>query len=142
MTDSDFQFVKIPERLKPILGKPDPGTRMFRRFGTEDDYREWWDAVCEVCGEEASVSPGGVSMYARVSRAGVHKRLTDGRLTAFLFHVVKGRSSLTGREKLDNYGMPYIEIPGMECKAWAEQLDRLPKDEALREAVGGMDYQG
>lgn len=141
-TDPDITPVEIPEHLRQVLGEPDPGTRMYRQFGTEDDYAQWWDAVCEICGEDGSVSPGGVSMYARVSRAGVHKRMKEGRLTAFLFHVVKGTSWLTRRERLEAAGQPYIYIPGQECRAWADLLQRKPKMDQYKEAVGDGDYHG
>jgi hypothetical protein len=141
MSSTDFQFVQIPEHLKPIIGTPDRGTRLFRRFGSSEDYRVWWDAVCEICGEEGAVSPGGVSMYAQVSRSGVHKRMKEGRITVFLFHVVKGVSRLTRREKLEN-SVAYTYIPGLECKAWAEIIARLPSRQAADEAIGDGDFQG
>lgn len=143
MGKMDFEFVAIPERLLPVLGEQDPGTRIFRRRGSESEYASWWDAVCEICGEEGSVSPGGVAMYARVSRAGVHKRMREGRLTAFLWHTVKGVSRWTGREKLEGNGYPFIYIPGIECRAWAKLIEeRASKAEALAECVGDGDMDG
>lgn len=139
---TDLNYVHIPEHLLPILGEPDPGTRMYRRYGTEEDYQQWWDAVCDICGAEGSVSPGGVAMYARVSRAGVHKRMKEGRITAFLFHVVKGHTRWTRREILANSGMPYIYIPGQECKAWAELLGTKDKMTQLKECEGDGDMDG
>ncbi|MCG3180148.1 MAG: hypothetical protein BIFFINMI_02503 [Phycisphaerae bacterium] len=141
MGKKDFEFVEIPDRLRPLLGEVDPGTRLFRRFGNDDDYQEWWDAVCEICGEESSLSPGGVSMYAAVSRAGVHKRMKEGRITAFMFHVVKGQSRWTRRELLEN-SVPYIYIPGIEVRRWAEILGAMNRAEAKREAFGDGDFVG
>lgn len=142
MSKTDFEFVEISERLLPILGEPDPGTRCYRRYGDVDDYQQWWDAVCEICGEESSVSPGGVAMYARVSRAGVHKRMKEGRLTAFMFHVVRGVSKWTGREIYEGGPTPYIYIPGIECKRWAEILGNLEHRDKVREALGDGDFDG
>jgi hypothetical protein len=142
MGKTDFEFIEIPERFLPILGEPDPGTRMYRRFGTNDEYAAWWDAVCEICGEESSVSPGGVAMYAKVSRAGVHKRMKEGRITAFLYHVVKGVTWITKREILENTS-PYIYIPGIECRRWADIVNnRLTRREAYLECVGDGDLRG
>ncbi len=142
MAESDIPFVEIPERLLPVLGEPDDGTRMFRRYGTEDDFQQWWDAVAEICSEGGAVSPGGVSMYARVTRAGVHKRMKEGRITAFLFHKVTGVTRWTKREILENAGQPYIYIPGRECRAWAELLGHLDRQGQAREALGDGDLEG
>ena len=62
---------------------------MYCKYGMEDEMSAWFDAITEICKPEGSVSPGGAAGYARVSRAGIHKRLKEGRLTAFLFHVMK-----------------------------------------------------
>jgi hypothetical protein len=144
MGKMDFDFVAIPDHLRAKIGEPHPpNTRMFCRIGREADYAQWWDAICEICGEEGSVSPGGVAMYAEVSRAGVHKRMKEGRITAFLFYLVKGRSRWTRREVLEGTGMPYIYIPGEECRAWAKLIkERATRAEAVREAVGDGDRDG
>lgn len=142
MTSTDIKPVAIPGHLAKVIGDPDPGTRMYRRYGRRDDFQAWWDAVCEICGEESSVSPGGVALYARVSRAGVHKRMKDGRLTGFLFHPVQGYSRWTKREILDNAGQPYIYIPGDECKQWAKLLGNMDTAEQRAEAMGDGDNDG
>jgi hypothetical protein len=117
----DFPFVKVPERLIPIVGEPDPGTRMYKRVGRREDLQEWWDAIWQICGRDGAISPGGVAGYCRVSRAGVHKRMKEGRLTAFLFYIVK-ESKFIRKKVLDEGGRPYIDIPSSECKAWAEDI--------------------
>jgi hypothetical protein len=141
MNGNDIESVEVPERLLSVLGEADEGTRMFRRYGTEEDFQEWWEAVAEICAPEGAVSPGGVSMYARVTRAGVHKRMKEGRITAFLFHKVTGVTRWTKREILDHAGEPYIYIPGRECRAWAELLGHLDKKEQRREEVGDGDLR-
>lgn len=144
MNENDFPFVVIPEHLTAAIGEPVRDTRMYERRGQEEEYREWWDAVCEICGEESSVSPGGASMYVQVSRAGVHKRMKEGRITAFLFYPIKGISRWTKREKLANYGLPYIYIPGIELRAWAEMMEKkkMSRAERAREALGDGDFRG
>ena len=61
-------------------------------------------------------------MYAAVSRAGVHKRLKEGRLTAFLYHVTETGEPPGGGEAHKEAGRAYTYIPVQECRAWAEQL--------------------
>ena len=136
-----FDFILVARKLKSILGEPDPGTRMYRAYGDEDAFDLWFDAVCKVCEPDGTVSPGGVSMYARVSRAGVHKRLKEGKLTAFLFHFTKPVKLLLGREQLKRE-RPVILIPVSECRAWARFLKGLGEDSHADEAVGDGDYEG
>lgn len=139
----DFPFVEIPDHLKEIIGEPDPGTRMYRAYGTEDDFKQWAEAVWDITEPEMAVSPGGVSMYARVSRAGVHKRLKEGRLTIFLFHKVKDSKFIKGRKILEEGGRPYGFIPVVECKAWEKELNKIRDEKTLKkEAKGDNDYDG
>jgi hypothetical protein len=76
-------------------------------------------------------------MYAPVSRSGVYKRLKEGKMTAFCFHVVEAKRSIFGyQDKLKK--RPYVYIPVSECKAWAEELKTRPdRKEAYLEAAGG-----
>jgi hypothetical protein len=83
------------------------------------------------------VSPGGVGMYARVSRAGVHKRMKEGRLTAFLFDVVRNRpASGGGGDPAGEVGggRPVTYIPVQECRAWARLLDTVRRGEQVTKA--------
>ncbi len=73
MTKQLFPFVEIPDNYKDIIGVPDPGTRLYRAYGSSDDAVKWSDAVFNICHGYGAVSPGGVAMYAKVSRPGVHK---------------------------------------------------------------------
>ena len=118
----EFPFVEVPAHLLKLVGKPDPGTRLYRRYGTEADLAPWFEAVWEICKGKGSVSPGTVSAYAKVSRPAVHKRLREGRLTGFFFHQTKPGRFFKDRKTLDKGGRPYIFIPVTESKAWAEEL--------------------
>jgi hypothetical protein len=115
--------IELPEHDLAILGEPDPGTRTYHRFGPAEDFAPWFDAVCELCAPDGVVSPGGVGLYAKVSRAGVHKRMKEGRLTAFLFHLTTGPAPPGQRRKaLEHGGRPFTCIPVQECRAWAGRL--------------------
>jgi hypothetical protein len=118
----ELPFVKVPGRLLPIVGEPDPGTRMYKRVAERIDRKEWWDAIWEICGKEGSMSPGGVAGYCKVSRAGVHKRMKEGRITAFVLYMVT-ETKFMKKKVLDEGGRPFdIQIPVSECKAWAEDI--------------------
>lgn len=117
---TDFPFVQIPPELEPIIGKPDPGTRMYRRDGSQEESAAWFDLLTEVIGP--SVSPGGVGMYCPVSRAAVYKRIKEGRLSIFLFHVTYRTTSLFGKTKVLREN-PYGYIPVSEARAWREELE-------------------
>lgn len=122
--DKEFPFVKISCDQLKHLGEPDQGTRLYRAYGTEADHADWFDAVCEVCEGLGSVSPGGVSGYVKVSRPAVHKRLKEGRLTGFFFHQVREGRFFKDRKKLAEGGRPYIYIPVVEARAWAQELKK------------------
>jgi hypothetical protein len=116
---SDFPFVAIPDEVLAVIGQPDPGTRVYRREGFEYEVGEWFSALNALW--SPIVSPGGVSMFVPVSRAAVHKRLKEGRLTAFCFHVRETKKGFFGKTKTVR-GTPYVYIPVSECHAWAEEL--------------------
>ena len=118
MSERPF-LIDIPPEALPAIGLPDKGTRAYRRDGQEHEVAEWFDAVTALAGP--TVSPGGVSMFAPVSRAAVHKRMKEGRLTAFCFHTLETRTGFFGRKKAVR-DLPYVYIPVSECKAWAEEL--------------------
>jgi len=133
----DFKYLEIPASLKPFIGEPDPDTRIYRREGSDEESGPWFDALGEHLPGEGFVSPGGVMMYAPVSRAAVHKRLKEGKMTAFCFHVVEAKRSIfVYQKKLKQ--LPYVYIPVSECKAWGEELKTRPdRKEAYMEAAGG-----
>jgi len=117
---TEFPFVEIPEELEAIVGKRDPGTRMYRRDGSQEESSVWFDLLTEIIGP--SVSPGGVGMYCPVSRAAVYKRIKEGKLSIFLFHVTHRKTMLFGKNRIlrDN---PYGYIPASEARAWREELE-------------------
>ena len=132
----------VPASLKPVVGVPDPETRIYRREGSDEESGPWFDALCEHFPGEGFISPGGVGMYAPVSRAGVYKRLKEGNLTAFCFHVVKAERSLFGYQKKLKE-RPYVYVAVSECKAWGQDLRARPdRKEAYLEAAGGEKPDG
>jgi hypothetical protein len=126
---TDFPYVQVtmPEQKK-LAGKPDIGTRIYRREGTYEESGQWAVALDEVFNEQF-VSPGGVGMFVPSSRASVYKRLKEGRLTAFCFHVVKDEKTFFGKVRKAK-STPYVYIPVSECQAWAKELaeKRDPED--------------
>lgn len=138
-----FPFVPIPQELYAIVGAPDPGTRIYRRDGSQEESAIWFDAITEVIGP--SVSPGGVGMYCPVSRAAVYKRIKEGKLSIFLFHVTHRTTTLFGKNKIlrDN---PYGYIPVSEARAWRLVLEARAVRQGLitEEELEGArpDWQG
>jgi len=117
---TDFPFVQIPKELEPVIGVPDPGTHIYRHSGSHEEAGAWFELLTEVVG--STVSPGGVGMVCPVSRAAVHKRLKEGRLTIFLFYVTHRKTTLFGQNKILR-GEPYGYVPVSECRAWREELE-------------------
>jgi hypothetical protein len=118
---TEFPFVRIPVELEPIIGKRDSGTHIYRRDGSQEESAAWFEMLTEIIGP--SVSPGGVGMYCPVSRAAVYKRIKEGKLSIFLFHVTHRKTTLFGKNKIlrDN---PYGYIPVSEAKAWRQELEQ------------------
>jgi len=118
--DRNFPFVEVPDESLEVLGEPDPGTRVYRASGPEEGSGPWYEIIDLLAGPV--VSPGGAAMFAPVSRAAVHKRLKEGNLTAFCFHVTSTRTSIFGKQRKVR-DTPYVYIPSSELKAWAEELE-------------------
>ncbi len=141
--EKDFPFVEVPEELLPIVGEPDPGTRIHRASGPEEAAGPWHEVVTAVLG--ACLSPGGAGMYAPVTRAAVHRRLKEGKLTAFCFHVTSTRVGLFGKAR-EVRSSPYIYIPSSEVKAWGAELEEriIRLGRITREELEGRrpDWQG
>ena len=136
--------LQIPDDITHIFGVHEPGTRIHRKEGgTEEENSLWFDAVCAVAGPV--VSPGGACMYAPVSRAAVHQRIKDGKLTAFLFHVVRKRRNWLGRPR-ESRRSAFIYIPVCELKAWAEEIKAraVKQGNVTREEIEGAepDWKG
>lgn len=129
---TEFPFEVVPEELKEIIGDPDPGTRIYRAEGGQEEHQIWFDAVRKIC-SEGKVSPGGAGHFAPVSRAAVYKALREGRLSAFFFHTTKTYFSWMGKE-FKYRDTPYGYVSVRELKAWNENLQaRAARIEALEE---------
>lgn len=136
MGNDPFPFIEIPDRFKEIIGIPDPGTRLYRNYGTQEDSTKWFDAVFEIC-HGGAVSPGGAAGYAQVSRPGVHQKLKAGGLTGFVYHVETDTLFFKGKKKLSANANFYCYIPVSECRAWAKELAlKRDKVEVQKEVMG------
>src|ERR1700722_5288372 len=97
---TEFPYLVITKKDRAIVGKKDPNTRIYRFTGVEEDPKAdwgvWFRALCDRFPEDDFVSPGGVSMFAEVSRAAVYKRMNAGKLTVFCYHPVAWRRTLFG----------------------------------------------
>lgn len=118
--EKDFPFIEIPSEAITAIGEPDPETRIYRTSGPEEGSGPWFEIVSDIAG--VCVSPGGAGMYAPVSRAAVYKRLKEGTLTAFAYHVTSSRASLFGKTR-EVRDTPYVYVPASELKAWATELE-------------------
>ena len=123
-----FPFVHVPQAFQRIVGEPLPGTRMYRKQGAEDHISDWEDAIFAAFGP--CVSPGGAAQRAGVSRAAVHDRLKQGRLTGFFFFSVKPRRLLFAKLPAKRKLMVGY-IPVSEATAWRRELE----ERALRKGV-------
>jgi len=119
--------VEVKTSDRALVGKPDLGTRKFRQSGPEEDSGQWFDKLCDRFPEEHFVSPGGVCMYAGVSRAAVYQRINAGKLTVFTYHPSKVRKTLFGGLRKTRQS-PFAFIPVSECKAWGEELKARVED--------------
>jgi hypothetical protein len=143
-----FPFIEVPPELRKMVGKPTPGTRAYRREGTFKECAAWFEKLGEHYKGDVGLSTNGVVIFVPVSRAGVHKRIREGKLTAFFFYVVREETTLFGARRKAKE-RPYIVVSISECKAWAEELKRkvgfvddpeetpLRQSERLLQAGGG-----
>jgi hypothetical protein len=106
--------------MEAIIGKREGDTHIYRKDGSQEESSAWFDLLTEIIGP--SVSPGGVGMYCPVSRAAVYKRVKDGKLSMFLFHVTHRKTNLFGKTKTLR-DSPYSYVPVSEAKAWREELE-------------------
>ena len=118
-----FPFIEVPKAILPVVGEPTPGTRAYRREGTYKECGEWFEFLAEYYKGDVGLSTGGVIMFVPVSRAGVHKRIMAGKLTAFFFYVTHEETRLFGAKRKAKE-RPFILVSVSECKAWAEQMKR------------------
>lgn len=125
---TEFPFVEIPSEIESLIGIREERTRVYRKDGSQEESAAWFDLLTEIIGP--SVSPGGVGMYCPVSRAAVYKRIKEGRLSMFLFHVQYRRTTLFGKNEIAREN-PYGYIPVSEARAWRKELE----DRALRQGT-------
>ena len=133
MNENEFPFINVPSAALPIVGQPTPGTRFYRREGSDEECGEWFEGIGRIFQGDVGLSPGGVAMFVPVSRAAVHKRLREGRLTGFAFYVTSQVKSLWGKTRKIK-ARPYLVLSVSECKAWAKDLKRkagVAEDEKL-----------
>lgn len=140
---TDFPFVEIPPEALPFIGERDGDTHVYRKDGSQEESAAWFDALHEIIGQ--SVSPGGVGMYCPVSRAAVYKRIKEGKLSLFLFHVTRRKTALFGGKKVVRES-PYGYIPVSEARAWRDELEEraIAQGNVTREALEGAkpDWHG
>jgi hypothetical protein len=138
-----FPFVEIPAELSHIIGERDGDSHVYRKDGSQEESAAWFDALHEIIGN--SVSPGGVGMYCPVSRAAVYKRIKEGKLSLFLFHVTRRKTALFGGKKIVRE-MPYGYIPVSEVRAWRNELEEraIAQGNVTREDLEGAkpDWHG
>ena len=118
-----FPFITVPKELHEVVGYPTPGTRAYRREGTHAQCAEWFEVLGEYYKGDVGLSTNGVVLFVPVSRAGVHKRIKEGKLTAFFFYVTDEETTLFGAKRKAKQ-RPYIAVSVSECKAWAAEMKR------------------
>lgn len=137
------RIVEIPDEIRHVFGECVPGTRMYQASGPEGTSGPWYEAIEEIAGR--CVSPGGASMFAPVSRAAVHKRVKEGKITAFCFYVTKTRTSIFGKQR-ESRETPFVYIPVCELKLWAAELEErmIRLGRITREEIEGdkPDWEG
>jgi hypothetical protein len=136
---TEFPFLKVTPEMKGLVGKRQPGTRIYRREGTYQEAGEQAVALDKVF-NDSFVSPGGVIMFVPVSRAAFYKRMNEGRLTVFCFHVVKDEKTFFGKVRKAK-STPFVWIPVSELEAWAEEI-KGKRGEAEARKEGDFDIDG
>jgi hypothetical protein len=118
-----FPFIEVPKDLRKIIGEPTPGTRAYRREGTHAECGQWIEDLGEHYKGDVGISPAGVTMFVPVQRAAVHKRIKEGKLTAFFFYITQIESTFFGTRRKVKL-RPYIVLSVSECKAWVAEMKR------------------
>jgi len=119
----EFPFIEVPEDLRKIVGEPTPGTRAYRREGTHAECGQWIEDLGLHYKGDVGISPAGVTMFVPVQRAAVHKRIKEGKLTAFFFYISHVESTFFGTKRKVKM-RPYILLSLSECKAWVAEMKR------------------
>jgi len=118
-----FPFIEVPQDLRKLIGEPTPGTRAYRREGTHVECGQWLETLGEHFKGDVGISVAGVSMFVPVQRAAVHKRIKEGKLTAFFFYITRIENTFFGTKRKVKL-RPYIVLSMSECKAWAAEMKR------------------
>jgi hypothetical protein len=119
----EFPFIGVPKDLRKIVGEPTPGTRAYRREGTHAECGQWIEDLGLHYKGDVGISPAGVTMFVPVQRAAVHKRIKEGKLTAFFFYITHVESTFFGTKRKVKL-RPYILLSMSECKAWVAEMKR------------------
>ena len=118
-----FPFIEVPKDLRKTVGEPTPGTRAYRREGTHAECGQWIEDLGLHYKGDVGISPAGVTMFVPVQRAAVHKRIKEGKLTAFFFYITHIESTFFGTKRKVKL-RPYIVLSVSEFKAWAAEMKR------------------
>jgi hypothetical protein len=144
----EFPFIEVSEDLRKIVGEPTTGTRAYRREGTHAECGQWIEDLGLHYKGDVGISPAGVTMFVPVQRAAVHKRIKEGKLTAFFFYITRIEDTFFGNKRKVKM-RPYILLSVSECKAWAAEMKRrlgyedepgatpMTQSERLLQAGGG-----
>ena len=119
----EFPFIEVPKDLRKMVGEPTPGTRAYRREGTHAECGQWIEDLGLHYKGDVGISPAGVTMFVPVQRAAVHKRIKEGKLTAFFFYITHVESTFFGTKRKVKM-RPYILLSLSECKAWVAEMKR------------------
>lgn len=119
----EFPFIEVPKDLRKIVGEPTPGTRAYRREGTHAECGQWIEDLGLHYKGDVGISPAGVTMFVPVQRAAVHKRIKEGKLTAFFFYITRIEDTFFGNKRKVKL-RPYILLSMSECKAWVAEMKR------------------
>jgi hypothetical protein len=137
-------YVDVPKELYPILGKPDEGTRIYRAEGPKEQTGDWYEALDKHAGP--LVSPGGAGMYCPVSRAAVHKRIKEGKLSCFLYHSIISRTKLWSKKEKTLRDSPFGYVAVSELKQWRKEIEEraITQGKVTAEELEGSrpDWQG
>ena len=104
----EFPFIEVPKDLRKIVGEPTPGTRAYRREGTHAECGQWIEDLGLHYKGDVGISPAGVTMFVPVQRAAVHKRIKEGKLTAFFFYITQHRKHVVWHQSAKSSNAPYI----------------------------------
>lgn len=122
----ELPYVSIPAEFAQIIGERQADTHVYRREGPQEEIGSWFELLTDLVG--GTVSPGGVGMFCPVSRASVHERVKRGKLSMFLFHVTKRKTTIFGNNKTVRES-PFAYIPVSECKVWRQEIEARAQEQ-------------